>query len=179
MLLLRPAFRQHGKHFHFDPDGLYSFNHIEVGNYVSIGRGAVFVAQESEIIIGNHVMFAPDVTIRGGNHNISVVGKFMTQVREKRPEDDIKVVIEDDVWVGSNVTILKGVTVGRGSVIGAGAVVTKNIPPYAIVAGVPAKVIRFRFDVPTILKHEAALYKTSDRLSEAELLNIQKSFEER
>ena len=56
------------------------------------------------------------------------------------------VVIEDDVWVGANVTILKGVTIGHGSVVAAGAVVTKSCPPYSIIGGVPAKVLRRRFE---------------------------------
>ena len=59
---------------------------------------------------------------------------------------DQPVVIEDDVWVGANVTILKGVTIGHGSVVAAGAVVTKSCPPYSIIGGVPAKVLKKRFD---------------------------------
>jgi maltose O-acetyltransferase len=54
------------------------------------------------------------------------------------------IVIEDDVWIGARVTILGGVNIGTGAVIGAGSVVTKNVPPYAIVAGNPAKLIRYR-----------------------------------
>lgn len=61
-----------------------------------------------------------------------------------------RTVIGNDVWIGHGVTIKQGVVIGHGAVIGSGAVVTKDVPPYAIVAGVPAKVIRFRFDEKTI-----------------------------
>ena len=70
---------------------------------------------------------------------------------------DAPVVIEDDVWVGANVTILKGVTIGRGSVIAAGAVVTKSCPPYSIVGGVPARGIKPRFTAEQVEEHESLL----------------------
>ena len=66
-------------------------------------------------------------------------------------------VIEDGVWMGCNVIVLKGVKVGRGAVVAAGAVVTKDVPPYAIVGGNPAKVIKFRFTDEQILEHERYL----------------------
>ena len=77
--------------------------------------------------------------------------------KEKRPEDDRDIVIESDVWVGANSTILRGVTVGEGSVIAAGAVVTKDVPPYSIVGGVPARVLKMRFDEETQKEHIAML----------------------
>jgi acetyltransferase-like isoleucine patch superfamily enzyme len=159
MLLLRPLFRRHGKHFVFDPDDTYTFKNIEVGDHVSIGSGAMLVASESSITIGNKVMFGPNVTIIGGDHNTSVVGRFMYDVRDKHPEDDQDVSIEDDVWVGAGATILKGVRLGRGSVVAAGAVVNKEVLPYTIVGGIPAKIISMRFgEIETILEHEKALY---------------------
>lgn len=119
-------------------------------------------------------MFGPNVVIRGGNHNTSVVGKFMYDVKEKRACDDDPVVISDDVWVGANVTILKGVAVGRGAIIAAGSVVTKNVPPYSIVAGVPGKVVKFRWEVEQVLEHEKKLYPQEERYGYDELVGIQK-----
>jgi acetyltransferase-like isoleucine patch superfamily enzyme len=110
-------------------------------------------------------MFGPEVTIRGGSHVIEYVGRFMKDIRddEKRPEDDLGVIIEDDVWVGTRAIILHGVHIGRGAVVAAGAVVTKDVPPYAIVGGVPARIIRYRWDVDTIIEHEKSLYSPEKR----------------
>lgn len=77
------------------------------------------------------------------------------------PENDAAVVIEDDVWTGGNVMILKGVTIGRGSVIAAGAVVTKSCTPYSIIGGVPAKVLKMRFTPEEIEQHERII-RTSE-----------------
>lgn len=66
-------------------------------------------------------------------------------------------IIEDDVWCGANVTILKGVTIGRGSVIAAGSVVTKSCPSYSIIGGVPAKILKRRFTTEQIKEHEKIL----------------------
>ena len=76
----------------------------------------------------------------------------MTLCKENKIEESLQSFIGNDVFIGANVTILDGVTVGDGAVIGAGAVVTKDIPPYAIVVGVPASIIRYRFDSETIEK---------------------------
>jgi maltose O-acetyltransferase len=81
-------------------------------------------------------MMAPDVIIVTENHKYT---KESFKGWEKKP-----VIIEDNVWIGYRVIILPGVRVGRNAIIGAGAVVTKDVPPYAIVGGVPAKVIKMR-----------------------------------
>lgn len=134
------------------------------------------LATQSAIRLGDHVMFGPEVVVLGGNHRIDFRGRFMNAVTEaeKRPQDDRDVIIEDDVWVGCRAIILHGVTVGRGAVIAAGAVVTKSVPPYAIVGGVPAKVIRFRWDVDGILEHEQVLYPSEKRLARDILLETQR-----
>lgn len=166
MLILRAAFGGHGKHFIFDPKDIFTYQNIEVGDDVSIGSGALLLCAKSKIVIGNKVMFGPKVTIIGGRHNTSVVGRYMYDVQEKRPDDDLGVIFEDDIWVGSCAIILRGVRVGRGSIIAAGALVNKSVSPYTVVGGVPAKRISMRFDdIDTILTHEAALYPPETRLS--------------
>ena len=138
MTICRPLFARHGRNFRFDPYGTYSFKTISVGDDVYLGTGSVLMASNSAIRIGNKVMFGPGVMVIAGDHNTSMVGRFMRDVTEKRPDDDRPVVIEDDVWVGARVTILKGVTIGRGAIIGAGALVARSVPPYAVVVGTPA-----------------------------------------
>lgn len=173
MLALRPLFASHGRRFTFDPDGLYSFRNISVGDDVALGVRPVLMAALSEIRIGNHVMFGPEVIVVGGGHNATVVGEFMTSVRQKSGDEDLGVVIDDDVWIGARAVVLRGVTVGRGAIVGAGAVVTKSVPPYSVVAGNPAEVVRFRWDVDTILAHEARLYGPDQRLPRASLAALQ------
>ncbi len=165
MLILRSAFEHHGTHFIFDPDDHFNYSNIEVGNDVSIGSGAVFLVSDSRLIIGNKVMFGPNVTIIGGDHNTSAVGKFMYDVHEKQPGDDLDVIFEDDIWVGTGAIILKGVRVGRGSIIAAGALVNKDVLPYSIVAGIPARQISTRFrSLSTVTEHEVILYSPEKRL---------------
>ena len=134
-----------------DIKGLHN---LSVGDGTRIPKGSVLYCTEAPLTIGKKVVFGPKPTIITGDHRIDVVGKYILDNTEKLPENDAPVVIEDDVWCGANVTILKGVTIGRGSVIAAGAVVTKDIPRYSIAGGVPAKVIKMRFSPEEIEKHE-------------------------
>ena len=160
VVLYRNRFGRCGVQFHFDPRGTYSYENIYCGDHVSLGERPALMATRSKIIVGNHVIFGPEVVVRGGNHRIDLVGRFMDTVAEgeKRPQDDRDVVIGDDVWIGTRAIILHGVTIGRGAVVAAGAVVTKDVPPYAIVAGVPARIVKYRWDADTISRHEGILY---------------------
>ena len=132
---------------------------MSIGDYTSIPKGSVFYCTEASLTIGKKVIFGPHPTIITGDHRIDVVGKYIMDSNEKLPENDAPVVIEDDVWIGANVTILKGVTIGRGSVVAAGAVVTKSCPPYSIIGGVPAKVLKMRFSAEAIKIHERSFKK--------------------
>jgi len=145
-----------------DIKGLWN---LSIGDYTSIPKGSTFYCTIAPLTIGSKVIFGPNPTIITGDHRIDLVGKYIIDVTdaEKGPEHDAPVVIEDDVWCGANVTILKGVTIGRGSVVAAGAVVTKNFPPYSIIGGVPAKLIKMRFTPEEIEAHERILKEKGQR----------------
>ena len=134
---------------------------IFIGNNVSIGEDARFMCTLAKVKMGDNIMFGPAVTCITGGHRTDILGRYMISVTnaEKRPEDDRDIVFEGDNWIGANVTILCGVTVGEGSVVAAGAVVTKDVPPYSIVGGVPANVIKMRFTDQEISEHKRLLQK--------------------
>jgi acetyltransferase-like isoleucine patch superfamily enzyme len=157
MLLFRGRFARCGRNVLFSPFDSFDYAHIEVGDDVFIGAGAVFHATLSRITIGNKVMFGPQVLIMGGDHNTGEVGRYMFDVKEKLPENDLPVFIEDDVWIGARAILLKGVTIGSGSIVAAGSVVTRSMPGNSIVAGVPARVVRSRFEPDALARHMAIL----------------------
>jgi len=157
VFILRTKFAKCGKNVIFNPFSNFSFKNIYLGSHIYIGEGANFNASIAKIIIKDKVMFGPNVTIRGGNHNTSILGEFMIDVKEKRPEDDMDVIIEKDVWIGANATILKGVRVKKGCIIAAGSVVNKDTEEYSIYGGVPAKLIKKRFNESDLTIHKKLL----------------------
>lgn len=111
---------------------------IRVGNNSGIGVNA-FV--QRNVSIGNDVMMGRDVIIMTTGHETS---DTLIPMRWQGGKEIAPVIIGDDVWIGSRVIILPGIKIGNSSIIGAGAVVTKDIEPYSIVGGVPAKLIKRR-----------------------------------
>ncbi len=162
-------------HLHPCTSVFFGLENLSLGNNVSIPRYAHIFCSDAPLTIGNNVIFGPSPTIVTGNHRIDVVGKPIFEVHEKLPENDEEVIIEDDVWVGANVTILKGVTIGRGAVIAAGAVVNSCVSPYSISGGVIARHLKFRFTIEEILEHERMLYPDEQRFSREELEQIFKN----
>ncbi|MBC8207258.1 MAG: acyltransferase [Kiritimatiellaeota bacterium] len=114
-------------------DGLKVGDRSNIGSYSYIGCSGY-------IEIGNNVMMGPRVNLMAENHNFERTDIAMKEQGVTR--SFIK--IEDDVWLGVGSTVLAGVTIGRGSIVAAGAVVTKDVPPFSIVGGVPAKIIKNR-----------------------------------
>lgn len=129
---------------------------------VTVGNGTYgtivisFFGEEKErLCIGNYCSIGGEVLfILGGNHNYRLISQYPYKVKYYNEKNESytngSIIISDDVWVGQRVTILSGVHIGQGAVVAAGAVVTKDVPPYAVVGGVPAKVIKYRFEQPVI-----------------------------
>lgn len=126
-----------GNHVHVMTRG-YMSGRIGIGNYCSFNTNLNMESfGESEIKIGNNVMVGANVVIQASEHKYDDLGIPMNWQGHRTG----KVVVQDDVWIGSNSVITSDVEIGQGAIVGAGAVVTHNVEPYSIVGGVPARVI--------------------------------------
>jgi virginiamycin A acetyltransferase len=184
--VLRTWLRQYEKHnfskiwrtnnLHNDTSiGLYQFppHIVKVGNssYGVLNIQCHFDQKKELIFIGNYVSIATGVLfLLGENHQTKTYSTFplYSILKEKSALDSINngpIIVEDEVWIGTNALILSGVTIGKGAIIAAGAVVTKDVLPYTIVGGVPAKLIRNKFSDEII-----------DIIKDISLVNIPKSF---
>jgi acetyltransferase-like isoleucine patch superfamily enzyme len=122
-------------------DGLWITNpeKVSIGSHCNFGR-RVFITGGGGVRIGDWVGLGPDVKIWSVNHRFADPDRpWLLQGWDLR-----EVVIEDDVWLGANVFVMPGVTVGKGAIISAGTVVTKSVPPFAIVAGNPGRLVGWR-----------------------------------
>lgn len=148
---------------------------IQLYDNVSFGVGTVLFATNARIVIKQWFVASHNLKIITGDHERRV-GRFCASITEKDKNHNIAldqdVIINEDVWCGMNVVILKGVIIGRGCTICAGAVVSKSTPPYSIIGGIPAKVIKFYWTIDEILKHELELYPENERYSREELEEI-------
>ncbi|NOZ55532.1 MAG: acyltransferase, partial [Calditrichaeota bacterium] len=113
---------------------------IEIGDHSDIGASCR-IASSGKVVLGKHVLIAAYCYIGGATHRYD---RLDLPIMEQGIVRKGGVVIEDDVWLGAGVIIPDGVRIGTGSVIGAGAVVTKDIPPYSVAVGVPARVVANR-----------------------------------
>ena len=108
---------------------------VIIGDHTRVGLHNTVIGP---VNIGNHVNLAQGITVTALNHNFADSEKRI----DEQGVSTTPVIIENDVWIGANAVVLPGVKIGTHSVIAAGAVVTKDVPPYSIVAGVPAKIIK-------------------------------------
>lgn len=151
------------------PDSLYmTYNKLFFYERTSVTSGSKFIispnGEKGKFIMKKHSGAAQGLTVVTGNHSIEPdVKKWMRDELDNRiGDEDRDIIVEEEVWIGANVTLLSGVVVGRGSIIGAGAVIRKNVPRYSIVFGNPAKVVGFKYTPEQVEEHERTLYPENE-----------------
>ena len=136
---------------------------VYLAEFTRINPGAKIITYTGKFIVKKYSVIAYGCTIITGNHT-PTVGIPQYILGNKHINDNEKdVIIEEDVWIGANVTLLSGCHIGRGCVVGACSLVNKEIPPYAVVVGTPARIIASKFSIEQIIKHEEKLYSESER----------------
>ncbi len=150
LIFLRMWWRKKNKHNNTVAVNDFDCNCVAVGKCTYGGIYALTHNKEAKLTIGNYCSIAPNVAfVLSSDHPICQISTYPFKVKimgedlEGLSKGDI--VVDDDVWIGLGSIILSGVHIGQGAVIAAGSVVTKDVPPYAIVGGVPARIIKYRF----------------------------------
>ena len=154
-----------------NPKGVYIEDQVKVRYGFS-----VINSKTENVIIKKYTVLAPMCTIITNSHR-STVGIPQFLLGESHVNDkSANVVINEDVWVGAQCTIMAGVNIGRGAIVGARALVTNDVPPYALVVGMPAKIVGVKFSKSGIMEHERILYTEDERMTEKEIENLFETF---
>lgn len=132
-------------------------------------KDAIIMAPKAKFIMKKHSGAAEGLIVITGNHERRL-GRFYRTIKEQEKQlQDMDVIVEEDCWIGTRVTLLMGVTLRRGTTVAAGAVVSKSTAPYSVVGGIPAKHIKFYWTIDQILEHEAKLYPENERYTREQL----------
>ena len=161
-ILGKKRFLVYGKDLHLGAKvRLWAPDRLQIGDNVYIGKDSLI---ECNATIGNHCLIANRVAFVGRHdHDFRQIGipvRFSEWIGDLPPSATIrneKVVVCDDVWIGYGSILLTGITVGTGAIVAAGAVVTKDVEPYTIVAGNPAKKVGLRFKGDELHRHQEAV----------------------
>ena len=149
---------------------VYNPNNLYMDDYTNLYAGAIIMNGRAKLIMKHYSGAAIGLTVITGNH-LSIPGfshKMITNEEKDKldinNELDKDVIVDEDVWIGANVTLLSGTHLGRCCIVGAGSVVRGNVPPYAIVFGNPAKIVGFRFTLKEMQIHEEKLFHEEERI---------------
>lgn len=131
---------------------------------------ATIMTPVNKFILKKHSLTTEGLIVITGNHERRI-GRFFSTIKQEEKSEglDADVIVEEDCWIGVKVTLLMGVTVRRGTTVAANAVVSKSTAPYSVVAGIPAKHIKFYWTIDQIMEHESKLYPKEERYSREEL----------
>lgn len=140
-------------------ENIYLHDHARIGPC-----SCIMTMGDSRFIMKKYSGASSGLTVITSNHRQKV--GILRDGLSNEDNDYKDIIVEEDVWIGVNVTLLQGAHISRGAIVAAGAVVNKFVPPYSIVGGVPAKVIGFKFSLEEALRHESLLYSEDEQLSD-------------
>lgn len=158
-----------GKHSIIKSNSTLIKQNIYVDDYCLIQDQLNFITNKGKLFLGKYSVIASDCTIIPDSHIFNVGVPFYMAATKNFNDTANDVVIEEDCSIGAKCIILSGCHINRGAVVGAGCVVKKDVPPYAVVVGVPARIVATRFTKEQIMKHETILYKPIERMSKEEI----------
>lgn len=145
-----------------NPSNIYMYEDTGV-------KRAIIMTPEAKFIMKKHSGAAEGLIVLTGNHD-RIIGRYYRTIKQnEKITKDRDVIVEEDCWMGVNVTLLAGVTIRRGTTIAAGAVVNRSSAPYSVIAGVPAKHIKFYWTIDQIMEHESQLYPKEERYTREQL----------
>ena len=160
---------------------LFNKKNLYMEEHTSIPGGAMILNPRSKFIMKKGSFSSYNLCVCPGNHMV-VKGiwkyKVTDAIKDKLDKNghfDQDIIVEEDVWIGINVTLLNGAHIGRGCIVGAGCVVSGNTPPYSVVVGNPWRIVKFVFTPEEIVEHEAKLYSEDERIP---LKTLQKNYDD-
>lgn len=153
---------------------VYNKENFIMEEHTKVDHNAIVMNTYARFIVKKYSGCAINLTVITGKHP-QFPGRFYRTISKKKEGLDISqydkdVVVNEDVWIGCNVTLLSGVVIGRSSIVAAGSVVTKSMPPYCIIGGVPARPIKVKWTMDEIMFHEKTLFPENERLSREYIL---------
>lgn len=157
---------------------VFSKRNLFLYENTSLPSGSLILNPRSKFIMKRGSFSSYNLCVCPGNH-MPLVGMWKRNVTDAMKDEldkehkyDRDIIVEEDVWMGINVTLLNGAHIGRGCIVGAGCVISGEWPPYAIIVGNPASIKRPLFSIDEILEHESKLYAPQDRFSKEQLEDI-------
>lgn len=168
----RNRFARIGKHSIVMHNSQLVPENMYLDDYVVIQNNINFISFKGRLIVKKYSVISSGCIIIPASHKLKVGIPFYASTIKHIADENKDIIIEEDCWIGAGAILLPGIKIGRGCVVGAGAVVTKDIPPYAVVVGIPARIIATKFCIDDIKTHERKIYKKEERLEENVLFQL-------